>query len=105
MMAKQMLTAAVLSIAGAAMPAAANDWYPPACQSFQVCAPVFNMAWINPDRTDGPLVIVSSLHGNAVVPINFKAQKSQDERVHVCLQYDPFGTLEVTCLLVPARLF
>ena len=104
MMAKRLSMAAAL-IASASISAAANDWYPPECHSLHVCAPVVNIAWVRPEHAGGPLLVVSSMHGAAVVPSNLKARRSDDDRVHVCMQYDPFGTLELTCLLVPTRLF
>jgi hypothetical protein len=104
MMAKQLFLAAVL-IASSSISSAANDWYPTECHSLHVCAPVVNIAWVRPEGAGGPLRIVSSMHGAAVVPSNLKALRSEDDRVHVCMQYDPFGTLAVTCLLVPVQLF
>ena len=104
MMAKRLSLAAVL-IASASISAVANDWYPRECQSLHVCAPVDKIAWVRGEDAGGPLLIVSSMHGAAVVPSNLKALRSEDGRVHACMQFDPFGTLEVTCLLMPARLW
>jgi hypothetical protein len=104
MMAKKLCLAAVL-IATASIPAVANDWYPPECNRLHACAPVDKIAWVRGEGAGSPLLVVSSMHGAAVVPSNLKALRSEDDRVHVCMQYDPFGTLEVTCLLVPTRLF
>ncbi len=44
----------------------------------------------------------TSLHGTATMQPGFIVGESRDHRMHVCMQFDAFGTLEVTCLLVPA---
>ena len=104
MKSKKIIGAAILSIA-ATNAVAANDWYPASCHSIQLCAPVLSMSWVEQEHAGAATLLVSSMYGKAVVANDVHPFKSQDERVHVCLQYDPFGTLQVTCLLVPARLF
>jgi hypothetical protein len=88
-----------------ALSGGARPWYPDACVAIDLCAPVNSVAWLMPVGVSRPHLAISSRHGEAFVPKNFPAQESKDERIHVCLRYDPFGDLEVTCLLVPNRIF
>lgn len=88
----------------AALAAGAPSWYPDACVAVDLCAPVDNVSWQTPVDGSTPQLFISSPHGKAFVPKNFPVQQSKDERIHVCLRYDPFGDLEVTCLLVPHRI-
>ena len=48
-------------------------------------------------------LMVTSVHGTAAVERIFPVRQSRDRRMHVCMRFDPFGGLEVTCLLVPAQ--
>lgn len=77
-------------------------WYPGDCTWIDYCAPVDYVFW-RPSR-DGrePQLMMTSLHGTATVQRIFPVQESRDRKVHVCMRFDPFGDLEVTCLLVPA---
>jgi hypothetical protein len=97
----------VLSITaiGPAAPSETHSWYPRECIAIDYCAVVESIAWVIPDGSNEPRPMLSSIHGRAIVPQSISVGKSSDERIHVCLRYDPFGSLEVTCLLVPARIF
>jgi hypothetical protein len=46
-----------------------------------------------------------SRYGDAIVTKTIPVLVSGDSRTHVCMRYDPFGSLEVTCLMVPSRIF
>ena len=81
------------------------DWYPPQCATFDQCSTVDNVTWVPAEAGSSPQLLISSVHGKAVVRNKFVVLQSEDERIHVCMRYDPFGSLEVTCLLVPSRLF
>jgi hypothetical protein len=76
-----------------------------ACVAIDLCAPFNSVAWLTPIGVSTPHLAISSRHGEAFVPKDFPVQESRDERMHVCLRYDPFGDLEVTCLFVPNRIF
>lgn len=89
------------SMSQAEMPAG----YPPACATVDYCAPVSDVAWIAPVSGNAPQLMVVSSFGKALIHRNFEVAESKDGRMHVCMRYDPFGDLEVTCLLVPARGF
>jgi hypothetical protein len=82
-----------------------RSFYPNECVAIDQCAPVDGVTWLVQPDVSTTQRFVSSVHGRAFVPRNFPVRESKDERVHVCLRYDPFGSLEVTCLLVPARIF
>jgi hypothetical protein len=106
-MSKHVLVAAALTL-GTAEPVSAGDqppWYPKECKAIQQCAPVDSLTWADTDGGGTTQLSVSSVHGKAVVPRGFPVQDSKDQRAHVCLLYDPFGSLEVTCLLFPRRIF
>ena len=81
------------------------SWYPQQCDAIDYCAPVNNVAWIVPSSEAAPQLIVSSGHRRAIVQQDFAVGRSEDGQFHVCMRYDPFGNLEVTCLLVPSRMF
>jgi hypothetical protein len=49
--------------------------------------------------------MIASRYGQAAVHTNFPVHESKDGLTHVCMRYDPFGALEVTCLMVPMRRF
>ena len=93
------------SAAASAVPADTRPWYPQKCVAIDRCAAVESVVWVVPAGGDGPQPVVSSAYGKAVVPKNFPVRESGDGRIHVCMRYDAFGSLEVTCLLVPPRLF
>jgi hypothetical protein len=48
-----------------------------------------------------PQIIVTSKYGRAIVPQGFPVRESKDGRMHVCMRYSEFGTMEVICLFVP----
>ena len=82
------------------------DWYPSRCGTIDYCATVANVTWIPTVEGNPPQMLISSVHGNAIVRNGFAVLESADGRIHVCMRYDPFGDLEVTCLLVPSsRMF
>jgi hypothetical protein len=89
----------------AAIPVQAASWYPPNCHFVDYCAAVDRVTWSLPENAAAPRLIFASLHGEAAVQRNFTVHESKDGRVHVCMRYDAFGDLEVTCLLVPNRGF
>jgi len=94
-------TALACATVGPAFPAASPAWYPEECIAIDYCAAVENVAWVIPIGGGAPQLIISSMRGNAVVARTFPIRESGDGRIHVCMRYDPFGSLEVTCLLVP----
>jgi hypothetical protein len=106
-MLKGSLLVAVVAVAAVfpALSAGARSWYPDTCVAVDLCAPVDNVSWQTPADGGTPQLFISSPHGKAFVSKNFPVKRSKDGRVHVCLRYDPFGDLEVTCLLVPDRIF
>jgi hypothetical protein len=81
----------------------AQSWYPKQCTTIDLCATVDNVAWAVPANGTMPHLFVSSRNGKAIVNRTFPVGQSRDEHMHVCMRYDPFGDLEVTCLLVPVR--
>ena len=107
MLGRLTLSATVLTFmaAGPATPAETHSWYPRECRAIDYCAVVESIAWVIPDGANTPRPMLSSKHGRAIVPQSISVGQSGDERIHVCLRYDPFGSLEVTCLLVPPRVF
>ncbi|MCC6947402.1 MAG: hypothetical protein IT539_06480 [Bradyrhizobiaceae bacterium] len=88
----------------AAQPSA-HTWYPPDCLSVDYCGPIENAVWVSPGRGSPPQLAISSNYRTAVVQRAFTTGKSEDGRMHVCMRYDPFGALEVTCLLLPEPAF
>jgi hypothetical protein len=98
-------TLVALATAGPALSGDTYPWYPRECIAIDYCSVVESVAWVVPDGANTPRPMVSSAHGRAIVPKSISLGESGDGRMHVCLRYDPFGSLEVTCLLVPSRLF
>jgi hypothetical protein len=92
---------ALLTSVRPAFPADSPSWYPQECIAIDHCAPVENVAWVAPIGGGAPQLAISSMRNSAVVTRTFPVLVSRDGRIHVCMRYDPFGTLEVTCLLVP----
>jgi hypothetical protein len=45
--------------------------------------------------------MVRSKVGTATIPAGFPTRESRDDNMHVCMQYDPFGAMEVICLFIP----
>lgn len=81
------------------------DWYPLQCVAIDRCATVDGVKWVPAVAGSSPQLLITSIHGIAVVRNRFAIMQSEDERIHVCMRYDPFGDLEVTCLLLPSPLF
>lgn len=88
-------------IGGFATQATASAWYPPDCVLIDYCGPVEGAAWVSPSGGAASQLTISSKHRTGVVQRAFTTGRSNDGRLHVCLRYDPFGVLEVTCLLLP----
>jgi hypothetical protein len=82
----------------------ANAWYPPDCGVIDHCATVDEVFLKLTGEATARLMIFST-HRSAVVQKPFFVGASKDQALHVCMLYDPFGDLEVTCLLVPDRPF
>jgi hypothetical protein len=97
----------VLAFSSFAINAASSapSWYPPECGVIDYCASVEYVFWTPPVEGRAPQVNITSLHGTATIQREFIVHASQDGRMHVCMRFDPFGDLEVTCLLVPAHRF
>lgn len=99
------LAAAAILGATATSQAEIPAGYPQSCAVVDHCAPVSEVAWIVPVTGSAPKMMLISSFGKASVRRHFEIAESRDGRFHVCMRYDPFGDLEVTCLLVPARGF
>lgn len=84
--------------AGSASQADANSLYPRECGPAYDCAPIEEFAREVPAGGGVPQLVVISKTGKAVVPQSFPVRKSKDGRPHVCMRYDPFGSMEVICL-------
>lgn len=74
------------------------ELYPRECGPAYDCAPIEALARHVPAGRGLPQLVVTSRNGKAVVPQNFPVRKSKDGRSHVCMRYDPFGSMEVICL-------
>jgi hypothetical protein len=75
-------------------------WYPAACATTDQCGVVENIALTG---EGAPHIVIGSRYGQANVTRSFQMLDAPDGRTHVCVRYDPFGELEVTCLMVPRR--
>jgi hypothetical protein len=88
---------------GGVAPTAAHSWYPKECCDDIDCAPVevvSHFALANGSRQ----LIVTSMHGRALVPRDFPVRDSRDGRMHVCMRPDPDGVMDVMCLFVPPQM-
>jgi len=85
--------------------AGAESWYPRDCIAIDYCVPLENITRSTPTMGATPQIVISSANRSAVVQRNFAVFESQDQRAHVCMRYDSFGDMEVTCLLLPFRAF
>jgi len=94
------LTVAFVS-AGPIPCAIAHSWYPPECCHDVDCEPVELVARLVP-RGGGPAqLLVTSKHGPVIIPASFPVRDSKDGHMHICMSYDPFGSIEVLCVFVP----
>ena len=84
--------------AGPGVQAEADSWYPRECGPAYDCAPIEKLTLHAPAGGGPPQLVVTSKNGKAVVPQTFPVRKSKDGRPHVCMRYDPFGSMEVICL-------
>jgi hypothetical protein len=102
-MLKHILVGTALGAAtiGAACKADAYTWYPPDCIAIDYCGAVEGVDWVLPRGNGSPQLVVATKHKTATVQTTFLVGESGDQHMHVCMRYDPFGTLEVTCLLIP----
>jgi hypothetical protein len=82
-------------------PAPGHSWYPKECCDDKDCAPVESVTQLVPAGGGMPQIIVTSKYGRAIVPQGFPVRESKDGRMHVCMRYSEFGTMEVICLFVP----
>jgi hypothetical protein len=57
--------------------------------------------WTVPDNGGAARLTVSAAGATAMVRRTFVTLGAPDGAMHVCMRYDPFGDLEVTCLMVP----
>lgn len=81
-----------------------NSWYPQDCGRVDHCA-VADEVFLKVKGEAPSELMIFSKHRIAVVQRRFFVGQSKDQDLHVCMRYDPFGDLEVTCLLVPDRPF
>ena len=81
--------------------ASAHSWYPQVCCSGEDCAPVDYVTWIVPIGGGAAQLSITSKHGTAIVPAGFPVRESRDDHMHVCMQFDAFGAMEVICLFMP----
>jgi hypothetical protein len=77
------------------------SWYPQECRHYSDCLPVETMTGLFLADEARLQLVVTSKRGTAVVPAGLPVQQSRDSRMHVCMQYDAFGAMEATCLLLP----
>jgi hypothetical protein len=103
-LARTLLSAALVCVAVTLWPlqVTAHGWYPRECCHDHDCAPVENLTWLLPTNGGTAQLIVTSNRGKAVVPQGFPERESKDGRMHVCMQYDPFGDMRLICLFVPS---
>jgi hypothetical protein len=83
--------------------AKAHSWYPKECCDDVDCAPVEAVAELA-SANGSRQVIVTSIHGRAIVPRNFPVRDSKDGRMHVCMRPDPEGIMDVMCLFLPHQM-
>lgn len=83
--------------------ASADTWYPQKCDIFDYCAAIDSVVWAPAFNGASPRLMISSRYGQAAVHAQFPVHESNDGLTHVCMRYDPFGQMEVTCLMVPIR--
>ncbi len=84
-------------------PANAHSWYPKECCDDVDCAPVDAVSQLA-SAYGSPQMVVTSMHGRALVPRNFPVRDSKDGRMHVCMRPDPDGVMDVMCLFVPPQM-
>jgi hypothetical protein len=76
--------------------------YPQPCAAVDYCAPVEGMVWLDRQPNAAPLVLVTSNGREAIIADPFPVLRSGDKLMHVCMRYNPFGQLVVTCLMLPS---
>jgi len=98
------ILAAVAGMAQCYQTANAHDWYPIECCSGTDCAPVEGIARHVPTGGGIPQMVVTSKHGTAIIPQDFRAGESKDQRMHVCMRQSEIGTWDVMCLFFPPHM-
>jgi hypothetical protein len=88
-------------VLGASEPVRAHDWYPRVCCGGQDCAPVEGVTWVVPTGGGRPQLMVSSKHGNVLIPEGLPTWESKDGRMHICTGYDFDGNRVVLCFFIP----
>jgi hypothetical protein len=83
--------------------AEAHSWYPKECCDDVDCAPVDAVSQLA-SANGLPQMIVTSVHGRALVPPNHPVRDSKDARMHVCMRPDPNGIMDVMCLFLPPQM-
>src|SRR5262245_34255615 len=86
---------ATAALAVASLSAAGHDFYPYECCSGRDCAPAkvesvpapALASMLGPGETSSlpSLMRVTTVHGSAMVPANFKVRESPDGRAHACM--------------------
>ena len=90
------------AIATFSFPAASHDWYPMDCCNGIDCAPVESTAHTQPITSGGvPELIVTTMHGSAVVPRDFPVRESRDNRMHACMIPRGNGQMQIVCIFLP----
>jgi hypothetical protein len=88
--------------------AMAHSWYPYECCHDMDCAPVDEVAYTagatytdnGIKKADGPLMIVTTKVGTAIVPRDLPRRQSQDGRMHACIRNSAQGSY-VMCIFLP----
>jgi hypothetical protein len=83
--------------------ARAHSWYPKECCDDVDCAPIDAVSHLA-SGNGPPQMIVTSMHGRALVPQNFPVRDSKDGLMHVCMRPDPQGIMDVMCLFLPPQM-
>jgi hypothetical protein len=81
--------------------AGAEDWYPASCLGLDRCARVEAVSWTAPVAGGTAQLVVAAAGTTATVRRTFPTFEVPNDAMHVCMRYDPFGDLEVSCLMLP----
>jgi hypothetical protein len=101
-MRKRFVMMALIALAQSeATPLFAHSWYPHECCHDGDCAPADNVVRLAPTIRNASYFRVTSKFGTVDVPASFPTRDSPDGRMHICMNYGPFGSLEILCVFVP----
>ena len=78
----------------------AHSWYDPDCCHMMDCAPITSMSFVASDPTKPASMVVTTVHGTAMVSQLTKRRESKDSQAHACITLYK-QVKDVRCIYLP----